>query len=96
MTIDARLLGGPFCGDAGRLDEPRPDRLWVYACGGRLCRFNGVHWARGCQDAPQEAIIYDRGPVEDGVQLYVFEDLRLESGDKARDATRAPRELMPA
>lgn len=95
-TVEARLLGGPFCGDSGLIIVPLPEHLWVFACGsGRRCRVGGVHWARETDTSPPDAVIYDRGPVDDSVQLYIYEDLRLESGDSARDETRAPRELTP-
>lgn len=93
---DARLLAGPFDGDEGYLNTPLPDVLWVFACGNppRVCSKGGIHWDR----SPVNAISapYERGPVDDGVQLYVYRDLRLQSHDKLRVETPAPPELEPA
>ena len=93
--IEARLLAGPFDGDEGRLKDPEPDRVWVYSCGNppRECPFRGIHWVRSAAGAPSRAVIYERGPVVEGVQLYVYRDLGLQSQDKHRLET--PAELAP-
>jgi hypothetical protein len=95
--VDAKLVAGPFDGDEGRVKMPLPETVWAFACGNaaRACRFGGIHWLRTAQYAPPSAAVYERGPVDNGVQVYVYRDLRLQSHDKDRLETPAP-ELEPA
>lgn len=85
MTLDsvpAKLLGGPFDGDTGGLILPLAPTMYVWACKTprRSCPVGGVHWDRTLKMDSSE--VYHLGPVEDGVQIYVYEDLELQSPEK--------------
>lgn len=95
-TVMARLVGGPFDGDEGRVRVPLPDMLWAFACGGACtpggrCRLGGIHWARDGRPwaRTSEAVIYRRGPVDDGVQVYVHRNRELQSREQRADETPA-------
>lgn len=77
-VVKARLEGGPFDGDKGRIscDEP-PPQLWAYDCGNPSCQYGSVHW---CLDAIQGAKLgaeiyehYDTDEDE-GMEVYVHAD----------------------
>lgn len=86
-AVMARLFGGPFDGDEGGVVLPVPEALWVCACPhGAACRYDGIHWSRAVEP---NSVLYQRGRVSGGVQMYVYRDLGLQSRDKRS-------ELVPA
>lgn len=77
----ARLKGGPFDGDRGRLTRETgvPDRLWAYRCE----RCLDVHWTPdGAFGNEIGAEPYDRSDEEDergqGAVIYVYVDTTLD------------------
>lgn len=82
-TVKARLQGGPFDGDKGRIscDEP-PDKLWAYDCGNPYCSFGRVHWELDPLTGEKlggEIYTHD-DEDEDDMEVYVHVDPAAEIG----------------
>lgn len=92
VAVPAKLLGGPFDGDKSGMILPLPPTLYVWACKTppKFCPSSGVHWDRTLTMDSSE--VYHLGPLEGGVQIYVYEDLELQSPDKRSEETPAPRD----
>lgn len=76
MTIDVRLVGGPFDGDRGPMDSPLPGELWAYPCRAPdQCDVGGIHWTdHECDDG--ERYVY--GPLRGGLRLYLWAELNTD------------------
>lgn len=86
-----RLVGGPFDGDEGRLDDPLPEEVWAYACPDPECNEGGVHWMVREVEEIEGGERYRRGKRRNGVQLYVHAGLELDPSPGL-----VTRELVPA
>lgn len=88
--VPVRLFGGPFDGDKAAGTPPLPEVMYVWACKtpARQCPSNGVHWNHVPMTSACE--VYRLGEVdENGVQVYVHEDLGLQSQVSAAELDRA-------
>lgn len=89
MTSECRLVGGPFDGDEGSMDEPLPAQLWATVCDqhprGR-CPAGGTHWLVPKPDATDEppGERYRRGALRAGVRLYIHHGMSLDFDPEAR------------
>lgn len=89
--VGAVMLGGPFDGDGGLLEQPVPDSIWCFVCphGGRgaTCEFGGVHWSRHEEDAPPcGAHEYVWSMIDDADRhVYRYGDLADPAGLEAHE-----------
>ena len=87
-TMRCRLVGGPFDGDQGAMEQPLPEQLWAVECPrGARCALGGTHWLLHDEGQGER---YRRDVLKAGVQLYVHGDLEPDADPGLTAKRREP------